>query len=257
MVKDFIEQRRELVSLILLTAAVGFGVLILVKITSYYSESAQAEAIVLAAIKHNEPNEADTKARIEKSKEVAKDLKDRNLFAPPEPKRHPVDTVDGIFGDEILIGNKWYKEGQNVGDAKIVSIEPTRVVIEWEGNRKTFAPILAAGGGDGDRGGRGGRSRQGGDRGRGADNGGSNNNGGAERVDVSSEGPSTGGFGPGDRGGFRGRGDMRARWDNMSERERDEFRERMRERFGGRRPGGFRGRGGDFGGRGGFRGRGR
>jgi hypothetical protein len=78
------------------------------------------------------------------SKAIADELKKKNLFVPPKPKKHPVSQVAGILGDEVLINGKWYKVGDKVGDAKIVAIEPTLVKIEWEGKEKVFAPISAA-----------------------------------------------------------------------------------------------------------------
>ena len=144
----------------------------------------------------------------------------------------------GIFGDQVLIQNKWYSVGEMVKDAKIVAIGATSVTIMWEGKESTFLPI---------------ESKivdvKNGSRGRtatvrGAE--GQEQNKKAEetptKVTVNVEGgrPAFGGRGgPGE--GFMA---MRQRFENMSERERQEFRERMRERF-------ARERGGDFGGRGG------
>ena len=54
----------------------------------------------------------------------------------------------GILGREALIGDKWYKVGDSVGDAKIVAIEPTKVKVVWDGQEKEFSPIGSSGGGD-------------------------------------------------------------------------------------------------------------
>ena len=61
----------------------------------------------------------------------------------------------GILGREALIGDKWYKVGDSVGEAKIVAIEPTKVKVVWNGQEKEFSPIGSSGG---DAGGRGERS---------------------------------------------------------------------------------------------------
>ncbi|MBN2591391.1 MAG: hypothetical protein JXA96_16115, partial [Sedimentisphaerales bacterium] len=48
-----------------------------------------------------------------------------------------------ILGNEAFINNKWYKEGDMVQDAKIVSIEPTQVTIEWDGKKTVLRPLGA------------------------------------------------------------------------------------------------------------------
>ena len=47
------------------------------------------------------------------------------------------------MGKEALINGQWKKVGDKIGDAKIIAIKPTEVVIEWEGKEKAFAPIGA------------------------------------------------------------------------------------------------------------------
>ena len=77
-------------------------------------------------------------------KAVAEELKKANLFAPAPPKRNPVQEVFGILGSEALINGQWYKAGDKIQDANIVAVEPTRVVVEWNGQRTTLYPIQAA-----------------------------------------------------------------------------------------------------------------
>jgi hypothetical protein len=119
------------------------GVLILIKVTGFFAAPARAEDLVKRTVELNKPDPNDMKKYFSKSRAIADELKKNNLFAPPLPKQHPVKQVSGILGNEVLIKDKWYKAGDNVGDAKIVAIEPTQVRIEWEGSEKAFAPISA------------------------------------------------------------------------------------------------------------------
>jgi hypothetical protein len=126
---------------VLLGASAAFAVLILVKTTSFFVVSARAESLVKRVAAQNGPNAQEMREYVAKSGAIADELKKRNLFAPPPPKQHPVSSVLGILGNEALIGDRWYKVGDRVKDARIVAIEPTQVRIEWEGRQKVFAPI--------------------------------------------------------------------------------------------------------------------
>jgi hypothetical protein len=206
-------------------------------VTGFFVASARADSVVRRAIEQNKPDPENVQKQLAGSAAITEELKKNNLFAPPLPPQHPVKQVSGIFGDQVLINNKWYNVGDTVGDAKIIAIGPTSVTIMWDGKEKSFLPIQAKA-----------TEAQGGPKGRTTS---ANERkpepkpGGGERrpdsvtVRVESEGPRGDRGGPG--GGFMA---MRQRFENMSEQERQEFRERMRERF-------ARERGGDFGGRGG------
>ena len=240
---DYLKEKKEIVSVVLLGASVIFGIVILFEVGGYFLAPARAASLVEKFIKDSEPDANDVKEQFDKFRTMANDLKRKNLFVPPVPKRHPVSVVLGIFGSEALINGKWYKAGDRVGDAKVVAVEPTRVRIEWEGNEKIFSPIMGGGtsASEGSR-----SSRPGIAAGRGDDR--------REGPSVVQAGPGGGMGGEGGMmgGGFGDREAMRARFENMSEAERMAFRERMRERFGGRGgPGGGGGFGGGPGGRGG------
>ncbi len=249
---DYLKEKKELVSVVLFGASAVLAVLILVKVTGFFTATARAEKIVKDAIAQNTTDANDMDKYFAKYKVLANELKKNNLFAPPAPKQHPVKEVLGIFGDEVLIGkDKWYKVGDTVADAKIVAIGPTKVTIEWDGKEKTFAPIDSKG-----------SSQPGGPRGsRAVAKAGEPGGGSAQMVAVGSERRPMGGRGgmEGFMGGMRerfqnmpeaerdrARAQMRERFQNMSEAERERFRAEMRERMmgGGRPPGGGRGPGG-------------
>jgi hypothetical protein len=142
---DYLKEKKELISFVLLGVSAFLAVLILVKVTGFFTTSAKAEGLVKRAVVQNNTDSKDMDKYFAKYKVLADALKKNNLFAPPPPKQHPVKDVLGILGEEVLINDKWYKVGETVGDAKVVAIGPTEATIEWDGKEKTFAPIDAAG----------------------------------------------------------------------------------------------------------------
>ena len=249
------QNNKNIVSVGLLGISGFMVVLILIKVTAFYAAPARAEDSVKRAVELTKPDPNDTEKVFAKSRAIANQLKKNNLFAPPIPKRHPVnkDQVLGILGDEVFINNKWYKAGDNVGDAKIVAITPIDVTIEWDGSEQVFVPMdakVAAASGPRRPGGPGPGGPQAAKEGQ---------QGGPETVQVQLEvrgGEGMGRFGGGDM--MARMREMRERWESMSPEEREQARAEMRDRFGGRGgPGGGRGpRGeGGFGGRRGGRGR--
>ena len=229
---DYLKEKKELVSVVLLGLSALMAVLVLIKVAGFFVVSARAGNLVEKAIAQSDTDAKDTEKYFAASRALADGLKKNNLWVPPPPKQHPVKEVPAIFGDEVLINNKWYKVGDTVGDAKIVAIEPTKVEIEWDGSVKAFLPINAtippppkgskttakagsentgmvvAGTGRAPMGGRDGRRGPG--------------------------GPGGGGFGG--RPGMPGSGGdpreaMRQKFMNMSEAERDKFRNDMRRKM--------------------------
>ncbi len=140
---DYLRQNKELIQLVLFGTSVVLAGLILVKTTSFFTSLARAQSIVQKATEQNNVDENDADKYLTKYKVLAEALKKNNLFAPAPPRQHPVKEVSGIFGSEVLISDKWYKIGDMIGDAKIVSIEPTQAIIEWDGMKKTFLPFDA------------------------------------------------------------------------------------------------------------------
>lgn len=248
MTLNYLKERRELVSVFLLIVSAVSAVLIVVKLNSYFANTAKAETLISRAVAQNDMDAEGMGRYFTSFKALADELKKNNLFAPAPPKQNPVRAIAGILGSEVLINNKWYKVGDKVADAKIVAIEPTKVTIEWDGKNKDFSPIDAfdSGGSPGPS-----RSRP------------TETSVSADMVVIGAAptgGPSGRASGGrdtgGGRGGMRGRfGNMsdeererfmtamrerRAQFENMSPAERERFREEMRQRFGGGMPGGGR-----------------
>lgn len=239
-IKDLLKNKDELVPTVLLLFSVLCGILILVKVTGFFVASARAKSVVERAIEQSVNDPKNVEKQLASSAAITGELKKNNLFAPPVAKQHPVQEVSGIFGDQVLIQDKWYSVGDSVKDAKIVAIGATSVTIMWEGKEKSFLPIEAkiAEASSGQRGRTATAQKK-----EGEDDSKKENGGEKPEVTVRVEGPGPrfgGRGGPGE--GFMA---MREKFENMSEQERQEFRERMRERFardrgrpGGRGPGG-------------------
>ncbi len=227
---DYLKDKKELVSIVLLGVSGFLGVCILVKVTGLFVTSARAERLVREAVKQSEPDAKQMEKYFAESRAVADELKKKNLFAPPAPKQQPIKQVLGILGDEVLIEGKWYRFGDMVGDAKIVAIKPAEIVIEWDGREIALAPIDAVtaspprkpGQVEADEG----APRPEVDR----------------RAAMGQSGP--GGMpGRGAMGGFfnlspEQRAGLRERFESMSEEERARVRDAMRARFGGGQSGG-------------------
>jgi hypothetical protein len=142
--RDLMQNKRKLVPVVLLAIAVLSGVLIVAKAMGFFITSARAQRIVKQATAWSKPDPNVVESQLAKSKLIAEDLKENNLFW-PSPKGHPVKAVLGIFGDEAYIDGKWYKVGAKIRDAKIVAIDADSVTTEWEGKKIVFRPIDAEG----------------------------------------------------------------------------------------------------------------
>ena len=141
---DLMENKRKLVPLVLLAVAVLSGVLAVAKATGLIFASARAERIVRQATARSKPDPNVVESQVAKSKRIAEDLKENNLFW-PSPKEHPVKAVLGICGDEAYINGNWHKVGAKIKDAKILAIDAASVTIEWDGKKQVFCPIDAGG----------------------------------------------------------------------------------------------------------------
>lgn len=135
--------RRNWLTVACLGVVALLAVLVLAQIVRYLTESSQARRLLATAFAQSGKDPNDSKLSVDAAKDVANALKKKNLFAKEPPKEHPIKQVDGILGNEVFIQNKWYKVGDKVGDAKILSISATEVVAEWEGKKKTFSPMAS------------------------------------------------------------------------------------------------------------------
>jgi len=139
---DNLKEKQGLISISLFWFSAVLGVLILVRLGNFFVTSARAERLVEDAAAQSQPDANDAKKYLAKFKEVADELKKKNMFAPPPPKPGwPVSQVVGILGDTALINGKWYKVGDEIGGAKVLKIGPAYVKMVWEGKEKSFSPF--------------------------------------------------------------------------------------------------------------------
>jgi len=216
---EFRKNATEPLAKILFGVAVLLGALTLLKVAAFLVTSQEAQGTTVRVMGSNDADANSPGEPVAQAKAIEQ-LKKENLFVSAPAKQHPVREVTGILGSEALIDGKWYKAGDSVADAKILSIEATKVRIAWDGQEKDFAPIGTDGSG--------GRSGRPGPR-----TGKTGSTKGPQMVVTGAR-----------RGSMRegspllsqeGREELRGRWRNMNPEERQKYREEMRERFGGRR----------------------
>ena len=138
------KDKRDSLRFGLIAVTVLLGSLVLAKAANSFMEPRWVQGLAAYASAHSRPDPNRSEPYLEEARELADALKAKNLFVKAPSKQHPVQQVDGILGREVLIANKWYRVGDKIGEARIVSIDSTRVTIEWDGKTKTFAPIAAA-----------------------------------------------------------------------------------------------------------------
>jgi hypothetical protein len=139
---DSLKEKQGLISTSLLCASGVLGILILVKLGSFYATSARMEKLVEEAVAQSKADPNDAKEHLAKFKEVADELKKKNMFAPPPPKPGwPVSRVEGILGDTAFINGAWRKVGDEIGGAKVLEIGATYVKVVWEGKEKILYPF--------------------------------------------------------------------------------------------------------------------
>ncbi|MHC4707494.1 MAG: hypothetical protein ACYS8I_10465 [Planctomycetota bacterium] len=142
---ESLKEKQGVASISLLCASGVLGILIAVRLGSFYMTSARMERLVEEAVAQSKPDPNSAKDYIAKFKEAADELKKKNMFSPPPPKPGwPVSRVEGILGDTAFINGGWRKVGDNIGGAKVLEIWPTYVKLEWEGQQKTFSPYDVA-----------------------------------------------------------------------------------------------------------------
>ena len=138
---DYLKNREELFCRTLFWLSAFIIFLIAAKLIGFTVKTVMAHTTVKNAIARNTIDPKQTENSFVKPKEIADGLKKKNLFMPPP--QCPVTQVTGILGNEALINGRWCKVGDMVQDAKVKSIEPTQIKIEWDGKERIFSPISA------------------------------------------------------------------------------------------------------------------
>ena len=138
------KDRKSFCSVLLLVMALVLlcgTAMLLAKIAGANSKDRDWTKEVLAQIK---PDAEKTQEYLQTYKKAAADLTKQNMFVPPADESVAPGDCTAIFGDEARIGDRWYKAGDQVGDARIESIEPTVVTLLFNEQRITRKPVLVA-----------------------------------------------------------------------------------------------------------------
>ncbi len=112
----------------LLVASVVLVVLTVTKVSGFMASSGQITKAVKIAKAQNGHDEETVKNLLDEGRKAAKGLKEKNMFAPPAPKPKPPVCL-GIIGSSAIINGKYYKAGDKVGGAEIISVGTKEVVI--------------------------------------------------------------------------------------------------------------------------------
>ena len=125
----------------LVATAVLLGTWACAKVAGFYIQRVRMQRVLTVTARGRDPN--GLQQSLSQAKKAADSLKKSNLFVKTPPKQNPVKQVEGILGSEAFIAGKWYKVGDKIADAKIVTIGATKVEVEWDGKKTSFSPIGA------------------------------------------------------------------------------------------------------------------
>lgn len=142
MKSDFIKTRIVYVARVLLILTAVLAGIMVAKVNAFVSD---ADSIPKRIQKAMSPGSDDAES-LKKLKalytEAANILKKKSIFSPPPPeKTNPVSIIDAVLGNEALINGNFYKAGDKIGDAEILSVSPKSVIISWNGKESNIHPF--------------------------------------------------------------------------------------------------------------------
>jgi len=137
---DHIKNNKRYVSKALLIASLLLAILTVGKVLGFAVTSLRIGLRIEDAVAKNEHNDEAVQVSLTQSREAADKLKENNIFAGTKPKPKPP-VCNGILGNMALINGKWYKVGDEVSGAKIVAIGPKDITIFWEDKEKKLVPF--------------------------------------------------------------------------------------------------------------------
>jgi len=140
---DGIKNPKEYISKALFGVSLVLAVLTAGKVLGFAVSSIRTGGRIEAAVAKNGQNDEAVKACTAANRAAADKIKERNVFAEPKAKSKPP-TCSAILGSKVLINDKWYKVGDEVGGAKITAIGPREVTILWEEKEKKLFPFAAS-----------------------------------------------------------------------------------------------------------------
>lgn len=137
-----IKQTTKHVRIILLAASLLLAGTMAVKVFAYTTSSKTISVRIANALDAAKGKNEDDKTYSANYTDVAGELKKKSVFAPPpSKKKNPVTKIDGILGDSALINGKFYKVGDKIGDAELISIHTTYIVVKFDGKETKVAAL--------------------------------------------------------------------------------------------------------------------
>lgn len=142
---EMVKKTRRHIPAVLLTVSLVLAGVMTFKVMAYASASMTISARIANAVDAVNCEDEELKAYTVKYTNLASELKNKSVFAPPPPKKSsPVKQVAAIFGKEALINGKFYKEGDKIGEAELIAVKATYIVVKFNGKETKLAPIARA-----------------------------------------------------------------------------------------------------------------
>lgn len=139
---DFMKTRVVYVArtLLILTAVLGY--VMVRKVNAFVSDADSISERIEKAISQGSDDGGKLKELKAPYTEAANRLKKKSLFSPPvSKKKNPVSIIDAVLGNEALIKGKFYKAGDKIGDAQIISVSAKSVMILWNDKEISIHPF--------------------------------------------------------------------------------------------------------------------
>ena len=92
------------------------------------------------AIEHYKVMETEALTSLQTPNKAIEEMRKKNPFSGAQPEPAMPQCL-GIFGQCALFGDQWYKAGDTVQDAKIVSVGPSEVKILWKEKEQVLVPF--------------------------------------------------------------------------------------------------------------------
>jgi hypothetical protein len=109
-------------------------------VLSYNARTFGLSSRVDKAIEQYKTMEKQAASALQASTKTDEEMKKKNLFSGSQPTP-PMPQCTGILGNYALFGENWYKTGDMVQDAKILSVSPTEVKILWQDKEQILRPF--------------------------------------------------------------------------------------------------------------------
>jgi hypothetical protein len=139
---DFMKTRVVYVARTLLILTAVLVCVMVAKVNAFVSNADSIPKRIEKAISQGSEDGGNLKELKAPYTEAANSLKKKNLFTPPTPeKKNPVSIIDAVLGNEALIKGKFYKAGDKIGDAQIISVSAKSVMIRWNDKEIAIHPF--------------------------------------------------------------------------------------------------------------------